>query len=96
MAAEYVTRRAHAGKKEHPAGSRCSAERRGNLLVLTFGDGDVVELPGDRWFLEGLEPERGAAQEYWLVKGLSDLAAAEIGAEEDRRAVEALAAAGPG
>lgn len=49
----YTTKTAHG---THSAGTECVAYRKnkGEILVLEFGDGDVVEL-GSGWYAEGLE-----------------------------------------
>ena len=68
----YITRLAHG---DHPAGSKCFAERRYPEfnLFLEFEDGSVIELP--EWYhLDGLE--RGGG-------GLANI--------EDRRCVGHLA-----
>lgn len=48
----YTTRKKHG---PYPAGSKCFAQRVQDLVILTFEDGMAVELPGDRFYLEGLE-----------------------------------------
>lgn len=51
---EYVTQKPHGN---HPAGTKCRARREvlRRLVVLKFEDGEVIELPGARFYLPGIE-----------------------------------------